>query len=108
LLLLCHARVFNAIVEAGYSPKDLGGVFDTISVCLSKGLGCPVGSLLLGSKELIRAAVRVRKVGRQQHQLHGLEDQVSAPNSQYATSLQECDWHPACYRWFGACDALSP
>ncbi|MEW5316313.1 MAG: hypothetical protein WDW38_007692 [Sanguina aurantia] len=56
------ARIFNAIVEADYTPKDLGQWFDTISVCLSKGLGCPVGSLLLGSTANIDKARRVRKM----------------------------------------------
>ncbi|HRG38641.1 MAG TPA: GntG family PLP-dependent aldolase [Bacteroidia bacterium] len=56
------ARVFNAIVENNYSPADLGKLFDSISICLSKGLGAPVGSLLLGNKEFIRKARRVRKV----------------------------------------------
>ncbi|EFJ45584.1 hypothetical protein VOLCADRAFT_94060 [Volvox carteri f. nagariensis] len=56
------ARIFNAAVEAGYGPADVGPLFDSISVCLSKGLGCPVGSLLLGSRDFIRRAHRVRKV----------------------------------------------
>ncbi|MEI6488431.1 MAG: GntG family PLP-dependent aldolase [Bacteroidota bacterium] len=56
------ARVFNAIVENDYTPMDLGNLFDSISVCLSKGLGAPVGSVLLGDKEFIRKARRVRKV----------------------------------------------
>ncbi len=56
------ARIFNAIVEAGYSPAEVGAQFDSVSVCLSKGLGSPTGSVLLGSKEFIRQARRVRKV----------------------------------------------
>jgi len=56
------ARIFNAIIENEYTPLDLGKLFDSISVCLSKGLGAPVGSLLLGDKEFIRKARRVRKV----------------------------------------------
>ncbi|HET6990354.1 MAG TPA: GntG family PLP-dependent aldolase, partial [Bacteroidia bacterium] len=56
------ARIFNAIVEAGYSSSQVGPLFDSISVCLSKGLGAPVGSVLLGSKEFIRQARRIRKV----------------------------------------------
>ena len=56
------ARVFNAIVEAGYEPADFGKLFDSISICLSKGLGAPAGSLLLGNKEFIRKARRARKV----------------------------------------------
>ncbi len=56
------ARIFNAIVENDYTPADLGKLFDSISVCLSKGLGAPVGSVLLGDAEFIRKARRVRKV----------------------------------------------
>jgi threonine aldolase len=56
------ARIFNAIVENDYTPADLGKTFDSVSICLSKGLGAPVGSLLLGDKEFIRKARRVRKV----------------------------------------------
>lgn len=56
------ARIFNAIVEAKYTPAELGPLFDSVSVCLSKGLGAPAGSVLLGSKEFIRQARRIRKV----------------------------------------------
>lgn len=61
-LHLDGARLFNALVETGENPEEYGNVFNTISICLSKGLGCPVGSLLLGSKELIKKARRFRKV----------------------------------------------
>ncbi|BDS11103.1 threonine aldolase family protein [Aureispira anguillae] len=61
-LHLDGARVFNAIVEADYGAKDLGAQFDTISVCLSKGLGAPVGSVLLGSQRAIKKARRIRKL----------------------------------------------
>ncbi len=56
------ARLFNALVETGEKPAQYGELFDTISVCLSKGLGAPVGSLLIGSEERIKKARRVRKV----------------------------------------------
>jgi threonine aldolase len=56
------ARIFNAIVEAGYSAAEVGTLFDSVSVCLSKGLGAPAGSVLLGSKELIRQSRRIRKI----------------------------------------------
>jgi threonine aldolase len=56
------ARIFNAIVENDYTTKDIGPLFDSISVCLSKGLGAPIGSVLLGDKEFIRKSRRVRKV----------------------------------------------
>ncbi len=60
-LHLDGARVFNALVATGEDPTAYGRYFSSISVCLSKGLGAPVGSVLLGSKELIRRARRVRK-----------------------------------------------
>lgn len=56
------ARVFNALEVNKISALEYGSQFDTISICLSKGLGAPVGSLLLGSKEFIAKAHRVRKV----------------------------------------------
>jgi threonine aldolase len=49
-------------VETGYTPKKIGPLFESISFCLSKGLGTPAGSLLLGSKDFIKEARRVRKV----------------------------------------------
>jgi threonine aldolase len=61
-LHLDGARIFNAIVGAGYSAAEVGQQFDSISVCLSKGLGAPVGSLLLGSTDFIKKARRIRKV----------------------------------------------
>jgi len=62
ILHLDGARLFNALVETEQSPKDYGQVFDSISICLSKGLGCPVGSLLIGTNALIKRAKRFRKV----------------------------------------------
>ena len=56
------ARIWNALVATGQDPKAFGNLFDTISVCLSKGLGCPVGSVLLGSAEQIQEAIRIRKI----------------------------------------------
>ena len=55
------ARIWNASVETGISPKEYASHFDTISCCLSKGLGAPVGSIIGGSKEFIKEAYRVRK-----------------------------------------------
>lgn len=55
------ARIFNALLETGDSPADVAKHFDTVSVCLSKGLGAPVGSVLLCSKELEPKARRARK-----------------------------------------------
>jgi threonine aldolase len=56
------ARLFNALAETTQTPADFGKIFDSISICLSKGLGAPVGSVLAGSKEFIHSARRVRKV----------------------------------------------
>lgn len=56
------ARLWNALVARRQHPKQFGDLFDTISVCLSKGLGAPVGSVLLGSEETIKKALRIRKV----------------------------------------------
>jgi threonine aldolase len=56
------ARLWNALVAKKETPKQYGEIFDSISVCLSKSLGCPVGSLLLGRNDLIKKARRVRKV----------------------------------------------
>lgn len=68
---LCHtkglklhldgARVFNAMTESGDNPADIGRLVDSISVCLSKGLGAPVGSVLMGNTDFIQQARRVRK-----------------------------------------------
>lgn len=62
LLHLDGARLFNALVATGQDPRKYGETFDSISVCLNKGLGCPIGSILMGSKDFIRKARRVRKV----------------------------------------------
>lgn len=56
------ARIFNAMTVTGQKPQDCGKLFDSISICLSKGLGAPVGSVLIGTKEFINKARRVRKV----------------------------------------------
>jgi threonine aldolase len=55
------ARLLNAMAATGTTPGDYGAIFDSISICLSKGLGAPVGSLLLGTADFIRKARRVRK-----------------------------------------------
>ena len=56
------ARLWNALVAKGETPRQYGEIFDSISICLSKGLGTPVGSLLLGKSGLIKKARRIRKV----------------------------------------------
>ncbi|MCS6916590.1 MAG: low-specificity L-threonine aldolase [Chitinophagales bacterium] len=56
------ARIFNALVELNVPPAALGPLFDSISICLSKGLGCPAGTVLTGSAEFIKKAKRYRKL----------------------------------------------
>ncbi|MDA9267427.1 aminotransferase class I/II-fold pyridoxal phosphate-dependent enzyme [Salibacteraceae bacterium] len=56
------ARLFNALVETGETTESVGNTFDTISICLSKGLGCPIGSLLIGDAQFIHQSRRIRKV----------------------------------------------
>ncbi|MEO7800633.1 MAG: GntG family PLP-dependent aldolase [Ginsengibacter sp.] len=61
-LHLDGARLFNALVAMDQQPVEFGELFDSISICLSKGLGTPVGSVLLGTEDFIRSARRIRKV----------------------------------------------
>ncbi|MDO6518002.1 threonine aldolase family protein [Zobellia uliginosa] len=56
------ARLWNAMVQKNESPLAYGELFDTISVCLSKGLGCPVGSVVVGSQAQMDKALRIRKI----------------------------------------------
>ena len=56
------ARVFNAVVATGQSLQDMAAGFDTVSICLSKGLGAPAGSVLVGREDLVERARRWRKV----------------------------------------------
>jgi threonine aldolase len=61
-LHLDGARLFNALVAKNEKPEDYGALFHSISVCFNKGLGCPAGSMLMGSAAFIRQARRIRKV----------------------------------------------
>lgn len=61
-LHLDGARLFNVLVETGESTQSIGDQFDSVSICMSKGLGAPVGSLLIGNKDFIKQARRFRKV----------------------------------------------
>ena len=61
-LHLDGARLWNAMLETNAKPEDYGNLFDTISLCFSKGLGCPVGSVLVGSKAAMEKALRIRKI----------------------------------------------
>lgn len=62
ILHLDGARIFNAIVAKNHEPSSYGTIFDSISICLSKGLGAPIGSVLIGSQSFIKKARRTRKV----------------------------------------------
>ncbi|MFD2697056.1 threonine aldolase family protein [Mesonia sediminis] len=61
-LHLDGARLFNALIATGQQPNEYGKLFDTISICLSKGLGAPMGSVLVGDEKWMKNAIRVRKV----------------------------------------------
>jgi len=61
LMHLDGARIWNASVETGISPAEYAQYFDSVSCCLSKGLGAPIGSLIAGTKDFIKQAYRVRK-----------------------------------------------
>ncbi len=56
------ARIFNAVVASGIAPAEWGRRCDSLSFCLSKGLGCPVGSMLMGTREFIKRARRLRQI----------------------------------------------
>ncbi|WP_437201774.1 threonine aldolase family protein [Planctomicrobium sp. SH664] len=56
------ARIFNACLANGYTPAEVGAHFDTVSICFSKGLGCPMGSVLVGSRTEMERARRARKI----------------------------------------------
>jgi threonine aldolase len=60
-LHLDGARLFNALVAGNENPRTYGQLFDSISVCLNKGMGCPIGSVLLGSAAFVKSARRIRK-----------------------------------------------
>lgn len=106
-LHLDGARLFNALAETGEAPEAMGQLFDSVSICLSKGLGAPVGSLLVGNKTFIAEARRVRKAmggGMRQagylaaagiyalshHRERLREDHVHA--RQLATALADCQY----------------
>ena len=106
-LHLDGARLFNALVKTGVKANYIGPLFDSISICFSKGLGAPVGSVLVGSKEFIRKARRVRKViGGGMRQvgmlaaagIYALENNIErlAEDHQHANLLAEglrsCSW----------------
>lgn len=106
-LHLDGARVFNAMQRTGTDPISMGMPFDSLSICFSKGLGCPVGSVLLGSAEFIERAKRIRKVfggGMRQAgvlaaaAIYALDHHVQRLNvdhdhaSLLAVELKKCSW----------------
>ena len=56
------ARLWNALIAKKENARDYGELFDTISVCFSKGLGCPIGSILIGNEQVMKNAIRIRKI----------------------------------------------
>jgi threonine aldolase len=106
-LHLDGARVFNALAVNGIEIKKYASLFDSVSICLSKGLGAPVGSLLIGTKEFIHHARRVRKVmggGMRQAGflaaagLYALKNNVERLTEDHAKAKElenaflKCDW----------------
>jgi len=61
-LHLDGARLFNAVIATGIPAHEWAQYFDSVSICFSKGLGAPIGSIIVGTREFIRKAVRVRKI----------------------------------------------
>ena len=101
------ARLFNALVKTKTSSIIMGSFFDSLSICFSKGLGAPVGSVLIGNKEFIHKARRVRKVlggGMRQvgmlaaagiYALENNIDRLSVDHSNaqlIAKALEKCTW----------------
>jgi threonine aldolase len=101
------ARLWNALVAKKQHPKQFGALFDTISICFSKGLGAPIGSVLVGNKEMMHRAMRIRKIFggnlRQsgylaaagiyalQHHINRLEEDHKRAK-ELAAQLSKCDW----------------
>lgn len=108
--LICHldgARIFNALTALNEQPSALHGMFDSISVCISKGLGAPAGSVLLGHKAFIRKARKIRKAmggGMRQSGIlaaaciYALDNNIARlavdhhHAKQIAVALQQCNW----------------
>ncbi|MFN8288564.1 MAG: GntG family PLP-dependent aldolase [Chitinophagales bacterium] len=107
IIHLDGARLFNALEFLGKKPADLHGIFDSVSVCISKGLGAPAGSVLAGSKELIKNSRKIRKVmggGMRQSGIlaaaciYALDNNVERLAEDHkkarmlAETLEQCDW----------------
>jgi len=101
------ARIWNAMVAKKQHPSEFGKLFDTISVCLSKGLGAPIGSVLLSDKATIHKALRVRKIlGGGMRQvgylaaagIYALENNINRLSEDHrrakelGVALMKCEW----------------
>ncbi|HLP96549.1 MAG TPA: GntG family PLP-dependent aldolase [Saprospiraceae bacterium] len=101
------ARLFNALIETGDTPREIGREMDSISICLSKGLGAPVGSVLIGNQAFIKEARRVRKaMGGGMRQIgylaaagiYALDNHVARLKEDHenarrlAAALENCPW----------------
>ena len=101
------ARLWNAMIAKKQQPKQFGELFDTISVCFSKGLGCPIGSILLSDAETIHRALRIRKIfGGNMRQsgylaaagIYALQNNINRLEEDHrrakelGSALQQCSW----------------
>ena len=101
------ARLWNALIAKKQQPKQFGELFDTISVCFSKGLGAPIGSVLLGNAETMHRALRIRKIfGGNMRQsgylaaagIYALQNNINRLEADHrrakelGTQLEKCDW----------------
>ncbi len=94
------ARIFNALIALNKTPEDLNGLFDSVSICISKGLGAPVGSVLAGRKDFIKKSRKIRKVmggGMRQSGLlaaaciYALDNNVSRLNEDHQRAKELAD-----------------
>ncbi|MCA6422754.1 MAG: aminotransferase class I/II-fold pyridoxal phosphate-dependent enzyme [Flavobacterium sp.] len=101
------ARLWNALIAKKQQPKQFGDLFDTISVCFSKGLGCPIGSVLLSDSETMHRALRIRKIfGGNMRQsgylaaagIYALQNNINRLEDDHRRAkelgmqLEQCDW----------------
>ena len=101
------ARLWNALVAKNQQPKQFGELFDTISVCFSKGLGCPIGSVLVSDAATIHRALRIRKIfGGNMRQsgylaaagIYALENNINRLEGDHRRAkelgiqLEQCNW----------------
>lgn len=101
------ARLWNALIAKKQHPKQFGALFDTISVCFSKGLGCPIGSVLLSDAKTMKKALRVRKIfGGNMRQsgylaaagIYALQNNINRLEEDHnrakelGKQLQQCSW----------------